>query len=493
MPNLRDFYRVLLSAFLLCLIVLLTSCNQPSNKVDDGTKVVISPTDDKNSEVITFVTLNSPNTYYVDGDKEFAGLEYDLTRLFIKELGGNTQLKLIVANSINQVLPAILNNKADIAAADVTVTDARKEIIDFSTPYQDVQQVVVYNIEKNKETHAKAPKKLKDLAGLLITVPAGTSFVERLIKLQPKESGLIWEERLRVGSEQLLQELARGEIDYTIADSHLVSIMQNYYPNLGVAFAIGEPEKIAWALPKNGDPALKQKVDAFFSKIKKNGALRNLIDRYHGNAKRLKPVDVKAFLIRSRTLLPKYKRLFQQAQEITGLDWRLIAAISYQESHWDTFNTSPTNVRGLMMLTEDTADLMKVSDRLDPKQSIPAGAKYINLLKDTIPDRVPEPDRTYMALASYNIGYAHVEDARVLAQRLKLNPDRWADVKKTLVMLNDPTYYVNAKYGYASGGAPVIFVESIRSYYNILARFEPSYDDSQSGFKVASAGAYPPY
>ncbi len=493
MPNLRDLYRVLLSAFLLCLIVLLTSCDQPSNKVDDGTKVVISPTDDKNSEVITFVTLNSPNTYYVDGDKEFAGLEYDLTRLFIKELGGNTQLKLIVANSINQVLPAILNNKADIAAADVTITDARKEIIDFSIPYQDVQQVVVYNIEKNKETRAKAPKKLKDLAGLLITVPAGTSFVERLIKLQPKESGLIWEERLRVGSEQLLQELARGEIDYTIADSHLVSIMQNYYPNLGVAFAIGEPEKIAWALPKNGDPALKQKVDAFFSKIKKNGALRNLIDRYHGNAKRLKPVDVKAFLIRSRTLLPKYKRLFQQAQEITGLDWRLIAAISYQESHWDTFNTSPTNVRGLMMLTEDTADLMKVSDRLDPKQSIPAGAKYINLLKDTIPDRVPEPDRTYMALASYNIGYAHVEDARVLAQRLKLNPDRWADVKKTLVMLNDPTYYVNAKYGYASGGAPVIFVESIRSYYNILARFEPSYDDSQSGFKVASAGAYPPY
>ncbi|PPD56155.1 MAG: membrane-bound lytic murein transglycosylase MltF [Methylotenera sp.] len=493
MPNLRDLYRVLLSALLLCLIVLLTSCNQPSNKVDDGTKVVISPTDDKNSEVITFVTLNSPNTYYVDGDKEFAGLEYDLTQLFIKELGGNTQLKLIVANSINQVLPAILNNKANIAAADVTITDARREIIDFSIPYQDVQQVVVYNIEKNKESHTKVPKKLIDLAGLLITVPAGTSFVERLIKLQPKESGLIWEERLRVGSEQLLQELARGEIDYTIADSHLVSIMQNYYPNLGVAFAIGEPEKIAWALPKNADPALKQKVDAFFSKIKKNGTLRNLIDRYHGNAKRLKPVDVKAFLIRSRTLLPKYKRLFQQAQEITGLDWRLIAAISYQESHWDTFNTSPTNVRGLMMLTESTADLMKVTDRLDPKQSIPAGAKYINMLKDTIPERVPEPDRTYMALASYNIGYAHVEDARVLAQRLKLNPDRWADVKKTLVMLNDPTYYVNAKYGYASGGAPVIFVESIRSYYNILARFEPSYDDSQSGFKVASVGAYPPY
>jgi len=494
MSILRYLNRVLLLTFLFCFSALLLSCAPSSDKEkDDGTRVVISPTDEKNAKVLTFVTLNSPNTYYVDDNKQAAGLEYDLIQLFMKELGDKTQLKLKVANNINQVIPAVLNNKADIAAADVTVTDARQEIIDFSTPYQDVQQMVVYNTEKLKENNKKAPKKLKDLAGLLITVPAGTSFVERLIKLQPKEPGLVWEERLHVGSEQLLQDLANGEIAYTIADSHLVSIMQNYYPNLGVAFAIGEPEKIAWALPKDTNPELHKKVNAFFNKIKKNGALRNLIDRYHGNAKRLKPVDVKAFLIRSRTLLPKYKRLFQQAQEITGLDWRLIAAISYQESHWDTFNTSPTNVRGLMMLTEDTADLMKVSDRLDPKQSIPAGAKYINLLKDTIPDRVPEPDRTYMALASYNIGYAHVEDARVLAQRLKLNPDRWADVKKTLVMLNDPTYYVNAKYGYASGGAPVIFVESIRSYYNILARFEPSYDDSQSGFKVASAGAYPPY
>ncbi len=494
MLNLRRLYRVLLSAFLLCATLLVASCTPPSEQEkDDGTRVVISPSAEKNAKVLTFVTLNSPNTYYLDDDKQAAGLEYDLIQLFIKHLNDGTELKLTVANNINQVIPAVLNKKADIAAADVTITDGRKQIIDFSNPYQDVQQVVVYNSQKLKDDKKKAPKNLKDLAGRLITVPAGTSFVERLIKLKPKQAGLIWQERLHVGSEQLLQELEQGDIDYTIADSHLVSIMQNYYPNLSIAFALGEPEKIAWAMPKNANPELQLKVNAFFSKIKKNGTLRNLIDRYHGNAKRLKPVDVKAFLIRSRTLLPKYKRLFQQAQEITDLDWRLIAAISYQESHWDTFNTSPTNVRGLMMLTEDTADLMKVSDRLDPKQSIPAGAKYINLLKDTIPDRVPEPDRTFLALASYNIGYAHVEDARVLAQRLKMNPDRWADVKKTLVMLNDPTYYVNAKYGYCSGGAPVIFVESIRSYYNILARFEPSYDDKASQFKIASADTYPKF
>jgi len=236
---------------------------------------------------------------------------------------------------------------------------------------------------------------------------------------------------------------------------------------------------------KNADHKLKSKVNEFFSKIKKDGSLRNLLDRYYGHSERLNTLDVTTFLKRNSTILPKYIHLFKQAQDITGLDWRLLAAVSYRESHWDTYNTSPTNVRGLMMLTEDTADLMGVTDRLDPKQSIPAGAKYIMKLKDTVPERIPEPDRTYMALAAYNIGYAHVEDARVLAKRLNLNPDRWADVKKTLVLLKNPQYYSTLKYGYASGGAPVIFVESVRSYQRILEKYQPAHSPDIYKFRIA--------
>jgi len=470
----------LLKKFLILSVILLvfTGCNKPASP-DKATEMASSAKPASN--VITFVTLNSPNTYYVNSDKEFAGLEYDLAVLFSEYLGNDTQVKFIVADSIEKVIAAIINKQADIAAADLTVTKEREQLINFSLPYEDVQQQVIYNADETK----KPVKTIKDLVSVHMVVPAATSFTERLGKLQQKEPGLMWEERKDMHSEKLLEEVASGGIDYTVADSHLVSVLQNYHPNLSVAFSLGEPEKIAWGFSKTGKPELLKKANAFFTKIKKDGTLRNLIDRYHGNAKRLKPIDVKSYLSKSRTLLPKYKRLFQQAQEITGLDWRLLAAISYQESHWDTYNTSPTNVRGLMMLTEDTADRMGVTDRLDPKQSIPAGAKYISLMVDTIPDRVPEPDRTYMALAAYNIGYAHVEDARVLAQRLKMNPDSWADVKKTLVMLNDPTYYVNAKYGYCSGGAPVIFVESIRSYHNILTRFEPSYNAPEDNFKIA--------
>jgi membrane-bound lytic murein transglycosylase F len=262
--------------------------------------------------------------------------------------------------------------------------------------------------------------------------------------------------------------------------------MQNYYPNLSVAMPIGKPEKIAWALSKNADPILVKKVNAFFDGIHKDGTLRNLLDRYYGSSNRLNSQDINNFLELSNTLLPKYKQLFKQSQDLTGLDWRLLAALSYRESHWNTFSTSPTNVRGLMMLTDSTADLMGVTDRLDPKQSIPAGAKYLAKMIETIPDRIPEPDRTYMGLAAYNIGYAHVEDARVLAQRMKLNPDSWNDIKKTLVMLNNPEYYSTAKYGYASGGAPVIFVESIRSYQRILERYQPSHNPGFNFFKIAA-------
>jgi len=461
------------------LLLAFSACDKSASP-EKAAEVPLPPSE-KNT--ITFVTLNSPNTYYVNSDKQFAGLEYDLALLFAKHLGENTHVKFIVADSIEKVIASIINKQADIAASDLTVTEERKQLIDFSQPYQDVQEQVVYN----KDINTKPPKNIKDLVNAHVTVPAATSFVERLTNLQKTEPGLTWEERKETHSEQLLGQVASGDIDYTIADSHLVSVLQNYHPNLDIAFSLGKSEKIAWGFSKNSKPELLAKANEFFTKIKKDGTLRNLIDRYHGHAKRLKPVDVKSYLEKARTLLPKYKRLFQQAQEITGLDWRLLAAISYQESHWNTFNTSPTNVRGLMMLTEATADRMGVTDRLDPKQSIPAGAKYISQLIETIPDRVPEPDRTYMALAAYNIGYAHVEDARVLAQRLKMNPDSWADVKKTLVMLNDPKYYSSAKYGYCSGGAPVIFVESIRSYHNILTRFEPSYNTPEDSFKIAKS------
>ncbi|MDP3608373.1 MAG: membrane-bound lytic murein transglycosylase MltF [Methylophilus sp.] len=431
-------------------------------------------------KVIRFVTINSPNTYYINESDNEAGLEYELATRFVKSLGPDYQAKFIVVDSFSKIIPTLLSNKADIAAADISVTIERKNIIDFSEPYHQVQQHLAFNRDRNKR-----PKNLSALDGHIIAVPAGTSFAERIRKLGKQHTGLVWDEIENTSSEQLLEALSQEEIDYTIADSHLLAVMQYYYPNIQTAFAVGEPEKIAWAVARDRNPALLNQINAYFKEVKRDGTLRSLIDRYHGNTTRLKTIDVKTFLARTRTLLPKYTRLFKEAQDITDVDWRLLAAISYQESHWDTFSTSPTNVRGLMMLTEQTSDMMNVQDRLDPKQSIPAGAKFFLWMKDRFPERIPEPDRTYFALAAYNNGVGHLEDARVLAQRLGLNPDSWADVKTTLLKLNDPQYYTRAKHGYCSCGGPIIYTESVRSYYQILLKHQPSHSPDLEPFKIA--------
>jgi membrane-bound lytic murein transglycosylase F len=452
---------------------LLTACTQSDDNSKKGNA-------DSQKKELIFVTHNGPTTYFMNGDNAFSGIEYDLATLFVKDFAPEYQIKFLLVPSISDVIPTLLKGKANIAAANLTVTRLRQQLVQFSKPYQETQQQLVYNNEVGDK-----PKNIAAIVGRKIAVPAGSSFAERLSLMQEKEPSLYWHALKQTNSETLLDEVATGILDFTVADSYLVAMMQNYYPNLEVAMPLGDTEKIAWALAKNADPALVKKVNMFFNKIKKDGTLHNLLDRYYGNSKRLNTLDITNFMKLTDTLLPKYRNIFKQAQEVTGIDWRLLAAVSYRESHWDTYSTSPTNVRGLMMLTESTADLMGVTDRLDPKQSIPAGAKYIVKMIEAVPERVPEPDRTYMALAAYNIGYAHVEDARILAKRLKLNPDRWADVKKTLVLLNNPEYYLDAKYGYASGGAPVIFVESIRSYQRILERYQASHNTDIFSFKFS--------
>ena len=201
-------------------------------------------------------------------------------------------------------------------------------------------------------------------------------------------------------------------------------------------------------------------------------AAKAMLERYYGHINRLDNVDIANFLELRQSLLPRYRAAFKEAQDITGIDWRMLAALGFQESHWDPLATSPTGVRGLMMLTSDTADRMQLTDRLDPHQSILAGAQYLQELKDALPERITDPDRTWFALAAYNIGLGHLEDARVLTQRRGGNPDLWVDVKKSLPLLSRYEYHSTLKHGYCRGGEALVLTENIRNYYDILARTE---------------------
>lgn len=433
----------------------------------------------RDSGELVVLTRNGPTTYFENAQGQPAGFEYDLAALFAKELG--LKLRIVTATNFHEILPLVSARQAHLAAAGITITDERKKQVLFSTAYQAVQQELVFNTNLNKPADLKAASR-----GRLVIV-AGTSYAERLLRAKRAIPELKWTEVKDQQTEELLTQLADGTgLDYVIADSNIVQITQNFHPTLAVAFPVGRSEYLAWAFPKDGDAWLYKKSVEFFARIQHNGTLKRLLDRYYGHVERLESADVSAFLSKMQTVLPRYRPLFQEAQEITGIDWRLLAALGYQESKWEPLATSPTGVRGIMMLTEDTADAMGVKDRLDPKQSIMAGAKYLLTQREAIPPRITEPDRTWMAMASYNVGYGHLEDARVLAARQSLNADAWTDLKKTLPLLAQTQFNTTVKHGFARGGEPVIFTENVRTYYDILVKYEKPYKPLFSPFSKRS-------
>src|SRR5690606_3661040 len=200
-------------------------------------------------------------------------------------------------------------------------------------------------------------------------------------------------------------------------------------------------------------------------KIRHNGVLAQIIERHYGHTDRFDYVGTRIFMRHIEERLPAYRATFEEAGTLSGTDWRLLAAMGYQESHWDPDAVSPTGVRGIMMLTRNTARHVGIDDRLDPEKSILGGANYFSMVKEKVPERITEPDRTWFALAAYNVGFGHLEDARILTQGQGGNPDRWMDVRERLPLLSQKKWYRQTKYGYARGHEPVIYVENIRSYY----------------------------
>ncbi|MHB1175979.1 MAG: membrane-bound lytic murein transglycosylase MltF [Sulfuriferula sp.] len=420
----------------------------------------------KTGELVV-LTHNGPTTYYENPYGEAAGFEHDLVTLFAKEAG--YRVKFLVEDNMDNLFKKLAQHQAHFAAAGITQTDALKERMRFGPPYFKVTQQVIYN------TNSIKPRDFADLVGRRVAVVAGSSGAETMLDMRQRIPGLKWAEVKTEWGDELLDKLARSEVDAVIVNSNQFDIAQNLYTNLAVAFDIKHPDQLAWAFPKSVDPALYAKVQAFFKHIQTDGTLKRLTDRYYGHTDRLENADVAGILARMNDTLPKYLKYFHEAEAATGIDWRLIAAVGYQESHWNPYATSPTGVRGLMMMTGDTADRMGVTDRLDPRQSIVAGAKYLALLIDAMPDRVEEPDKTWMALAAYNQGQGHLEDARVLAQQRKLSPLSWTDIKQTMPLLSRSEYNRNAKHGYCRGGEAVIFVENIRTYYDILVKYQRPY------------------
>ncbi len=407
------------------------------------------------------VTRNSPTAYYL-GAEGPEGPEYEMASAFAAELG--VALYVYTVPTFAELRRQIASGRAHVAAAGLSTSNAWGRAVMFGPAYQQVRQHLIYTQGGHK------PRSLDEINGQDLQVAAGSAQAEALQRMRvgkPERMGdLVWTER-RSDALELLAELAEGQIDYTLADSTEFALGRNAHPNIRVAFDLVPGESLAWAFNAR-DRSLLGSAGKFFERIATDGTRAAIMARYYGQSERFQRVGARNFIRHVGTRLPRYRNWFEEAAAIIGEDWRLLAALGYQESHWDPRAVSYTGVRGLMMLTERTARQMEVEDRDDPYQSIMGGARYYANVRDKIPERIPEPDRTWLALAAYNVGYGHLEDARVLTQAAGRDPDSWQDIREHLPLLAQEQWYSKTRRGYARGWEPVRFVDNIRNYLDIL-------------------------
>ena len=405
------------------------------------------------------VTRDSPTSYTVSPDGP-SGPEYDLVQAFADELG--VALVMQSVDSVSEILPLLLSGEAHMAAAGLSITDSRREFLNFGHPYKSVNVSLIYKLGTGR------PRSIEDILDRSIEVVASSSHVDILEELQQEYPELTWTENADVEFADLLAKVAMGEVELTIADSPDFNIQRHFYPDLRVALDLYVGDAIAWAFPRGTADSLLAVADEFLISADRSGMLARVHDRYFGHTKKYDYVGTRNFIRHYESRLPRYRAMFEQAGAEFGVDWRLLAAMGYQESHWRANAVSPTGVRGIMMLTQDTADYLGLDDREDPETSIFGGAQYFARQTERVADTVPEPDRTWMALAAYNVGFNHIKGARMIVEWQGGDPDTWVDLRAALPLLAQRKWYSKLPYGYARGWEPVLYVNNIRAYYNIL-------------------------
>ncbi len=437
------------AGILFCAAAVLGTCARPPTLLDEIYAV----------GELRVVTRDGPNTYFTSGGGA-SGPEYELLQDFARFLG--VPLHLIVVKRAADVLPLVSSGKAHLAAAGLTVNAENSRLVDFGPVYQQVTEHLVYRDGRRR------PQSVRQLHGKRLEVASGTSYVKTLARTQALHPELVWTENPHTNQTELLTRVAEGSLDFTVVKSNAFAIYRSFIPEIRVAFNLAEGESLAWAFARRNDTSLKDKVEQYFALIRANGRLDQILDYYYGHMPRIDYVGTRRFTRDVMARLPVYEGHFKAAAERHSIDWRLLAAIGYQESKWDPEAVSFTGVRGLMMLTEQTAQTFGIEDRTDARQSIRGGARYLSYLFRKLPPQIAEPDRTWFALAAYNIGYGHMLDARRLTQSRGGNPNRWADVRPNVKLLAVPEYYERTRHGYARGGETVHFVDNVRTYFNVL-------------------------
>ena len=404
------------------------------------------------------VMLNAPTSYYL-GAHGPQGFEYRLVSAFAQHMGVKLVVQAVADTAA--VRAALRHGRADMAAGQISADAKWLSIGEPTDTYQDLTQLVVQGRGKTR------PRDVTSLRGAHIVVLANSPQVGMLRSI--KSNGvpqLSWTE-VPQDTVDLLKLVTDGDADYAVMDANEFVFAQHLYPDASIAFRLPDTRPVQWVM-RSGATDLAQAANRFFADAKSSGELARIAQDAGAESVGFDYTDARRFQTEMTERLPELRALFEQASEQTGLDWRLIAAVGYQESRWQMQAVSGDGARGIMMLTNDAASTVGVTDRADQWQNILGGAKYLAQSFASIPKRIAEPDHTWFALAAYNAGYGHLEDARVLAQMRGRNPDSWNDVRDQLPLLAEEAWYTKLKRGYARGWEPARFVDQVRQYLAVL-------------------------
>lgn len=448
--NVQQWLMALLKrSFVLGVALLVVGCSRP------GTLQEI-----RAEGVLHVITRTAPSIYF-EGRSGKTGYDYELARMFADDLG--VELRIRVAEDNTEILSVLDRGYAHIGLAGLSARP------DFTARFHTVangieaRSVVVYNRDVER------PESLEDLRGQTLHLVADSNHRAGPAAQENLEVAIDWAPHQGLDAAGVLARVESGEFSFAVVASNELDLNHVFFPQVKRAFSLSDPSDLLWLFPAGQDESLANAARQFMKKVEADGTLAQLTERFYGHLDRLNYVGARTFVHHVKNRLPKYDELFRTHADSYKLDWRLLAAIGYQESHWRPNAVSPTGVRGLMMLTRNTARHIGVSNRLDVEESIRGGAKYFTMVREKVPERIPEPDKTWFALASYNVGWGHVEDARRLTEGAGKDPDRWMDVKEFLPLLAQKEWYTKTRFGYARGNEPVIYVQNIRRYYDVLA------------------------
>lgn len=412
----------------------------------------------KSQKEIVVLTTQSPLIYKKLKRSEATGIDHDLIQSFAQHY--DLRVRFVVLPNEEAVLKALAQGQGDIAAARLRTP--MKNLGFLKGPAYEESYLSLYCHKKAHVQH------LRDLAGKKLTLlnkDNHSDLSRRLNQLAPQTAvEVVFGKRTL----ELFRDLAMRKTDCVIAENVSGDFYNHYHSKIEKVTQLSKAFSISWLLaPHHND--LLHLMQAWFQKASRDDEIMRVSDRYKAYLDQLDRRDIAKFFKRIQTTLPQYQGAFKKAARDHNLPWQLLASVAYQESHWNPDARSFTGVRGLMQLTTDTALHMGVEDRTDPLQSIAGGSKYLRTLYNRTPKSLNTKDRLALALAAYNVGSAHLQDAQKLAAKMGKNPHSWRQLREVLPLLADPDYAAQLQYGPARGHETVQFVERVKSFYTLMA------------------------